>query len=83
MNRKIASHLGLESSEGVIILAVQPDGPAHRWGLEKGDVIRRIGRYNLRDLDEYLNLLKMMQPGHQISLLIDRHGRLFFMTVQI
>jgi serine protease Do len=83
MNRKIASHLGLESSEGVIILAVQPDSPAHHWGLEKGDVIRRIGRYSIKDLEEYQSLLKRIQPGSQISLLIDRRGRLFFMTVQI
>jgi serine protease Do len=83
IDREIAGHLGLESSEGVVILSIAANSPAERWGLEKGDVIQQIGRYRINAVDDYYQLLKKLRPGDKISLLIERQGRLFFMTVQI
>jgi serine protease Do len=83
IDRVIASHLGLESREGVVVLSVATDSPAERWGLEKGDVIQQIGRFRINAVDDYYQLLEKLRPGDKISLLIDRQGRLFFMTVQV
>jgi len=83
VDRVIAGHLGLESREGVVVLSVAANSPAEHWGLEKGDVIQQIGRYRINGINDYNRLLKKLRPGDKISLLIKRHGRLFFMTVQV
>jgi len=83
IDREIAGHLGLESREGVVVLSVAAGSSAESWGLEKGDVIRQIGRYRINNIDSYNHFLREIRAGDKISLLIERSGGLFFMTVQL
>ena len=50
---EIARSLGLEKAEGVVITAVDPEGPGGAAGLRRGDVILEIDRKPIRNVADY------------------------------
>ncbi len=68
--------LGLDNTKGLVITAVDPRGPGMRVGLKPGDVIVRLGRYGVGDLESLAALLAQVQGGEQADLLILRSGRI-------
>lgn len=53
---------------------VEPNSPAELRGLRPGDVIRRVGRRDVKDVFDFNKLMLRTSPGEEISLLIDRDG---------
>jgi len=43
LNRSIALALGYQGIDGVVVVSVQPGGPADEAGLKPGDIIKRMG----------------------------------------
>jgi serine protease Do len=54
---EIARNLGLKGSQGVIITAVDPGGPAAAAGFRRGDVILEIDRKPIRGLSDYVKAI--------------------------
>lgn len=52
LSKDKAQQLGLRSTEGVLIVAVEEDSPAGRAGLTTGMVIERIGQQAVRTVEE-------------------------------
>ena len=63
------------SGKGVKIGGVAPDSPAVKAGLQKGDVIIRLGGKNILDLRDYSNALKTYSPGDEAMLVYIRNGK--------
>ena len=55
--------LGYVPGKGVLVSAVDPDGPADRAGIERGLVIYRVGRYNVTSVKQVESLLARASPG--------------------
>jgi len=53
----------LNVSEGVIIVAVKPDSPAAKAGLEKGDVIVEANRQKIKNVGDFKKALKNIKKG--------------------
>ena len=53
LNAQLAQQLGIESDEGVVITSVDDNGPAAEKGLATGMVIRRVGRQDIKSLDDF------------------------------
>lgn len=51
------------SGEGVRIADFSSDSPAAKAGLQKGDIVTRIGQYKVANLRDYSDALKKFQPG--------------------
>jgi S1-C subfamily serine protease len=49
--------LGLESDSGLVILSVEPDGPAASAGLLVGDVIVKLGSQPIEDVEDLVDAL--------------------------
>jgi hypothetical protein len=62
------------SGQGVRIADLSPDSPAAKGGLQKGDIISRIGKYTVTTLREYSDALKNFQPGDVVELTYSRDG---------
>ena len=60
---EIARRLRLAVGRGLLVTAVQRNGPAHRLGLAAGDVIFQLGRWQVTDLDDVGAVLEDVEPG--------------------
>lgn len=68
-----------------IILASEYDSkyenfPANTYGLETGDIIKKIDGKNVSNFDEITNLISI-NPGKELTLEIDRNGQIEDLTI--
>ncbi|MCY0860154.1 MAG: trypsin-like peptidase domain-containing protein [Sulfolobaceae archaeon] len=58
LNKAIASYLGLKTDRGVIVVNVDPSGPAYNEGIRRGDVIVSV---NGDDVESPLDLIAKLE----------------------
>ncbi len=61
--------------EGVRAAEVTADSPAAKAGIQKGDVIIKLGDKPVANLKEYSNALKTYQPGDKTTVVFVRDGQ--------
>jgi serine protease DegQ len=71
---QVAEQLGLQRSEGVLVLDVVEGGPADNAGLQPGDVVTSVNGETVRSVEEFLGELRLLRPGQLVSLLRVRQG---------
>lgn len=72
---EIARSLGLEETKGIIIMGVLRDGPAHKAGLEPGDVIVALDDKVINDARQALMIISRHRPGDEVKMTIYRDGK--------
>ncbi len=73
--RRIVRHFGLPAASGLRVLAVEPDGPAARAGVESGDLIVALGAQPVSGFDDLHRLLSEERVGQALELAVLRRGR--------
>ncbi len=68
---ELASRLGLEEDEGVVITGVQPGSVASEAGLRREDVILEVDKQEIGDVDDLEEQLAEADDG---ALLLIRRG---------
>ena len=71
----MAETLKLDSVRGALVNGVQPDGPAAKAGIEKGDVITAVNGVAVSDSNAVRNHVAQLKPGSKAELTIIRDGR--------
>lgn len=69
-----------EGDEGVYISSVRPSSRAARSGLRRGDVIRRINRTDIGDLDEFEAFIEANEGPY--ALIVERNGQTTYIGVR-
>jgi S1-C subfamily serine protease len=64
--------LGILADGGVVIAAVNPNGPASRVNLEPRDVVTALGSFRVRNLDDLVTVLELVRPGDSVTLRVQR-----------
>jgi serine protease Do len=59
--------LGYAPGKGVLVSAVEPDGPADRAGIQRGLVIYRVGKYNVNSVKQLEGLLARVSSGTNVD----------------
>ncbi len=77
----IARRYGLPVEYGVYISGVAPGSPAEQAGLQKGDIITRIGEVNLNEEHPFINALYTFAPGERATLEVVRGQQTLEMEV--
>jgi S1-C subfamily serine protease len=77
---KLAESLQLDSHDGLIITAIVRNSPAHKAGLEPGDLITGIDGNKLKNGHDALAVITGKQPGEKVTLLVKRDGREYSVT---
>ncbi len=68
----LAESLELESNSGVIVASVDRGSPAEKAGIERGDVIRKIGDNTIADFDDAKRALYGMMVDDVVVFVIQR-----------
>ncbi|MBS7609364.1 trypsin-like peptidase domain-containing protein [Candidatus Bathyarchaeota archaeon] len=71
----LADQLGIPAMNGVLIVRVLPFGPAHKAGIEEGDIILRLGEDETKSIEDLRKYLETAEVGERISILLFRDGR--------
>jgi 2-alkenal reductase len=78
-----AQELGLRSERGALVRRVIEGSPAQAAGLRTGDIILRMGRFELNDDLPFLNALARFRPAESVALQFLRDGRVAEVTVEV
>lgn len=77
---EISKQLKLESTDGLVVTNVDPNGAAADKGIQRGDVILQINRQPVSSLDEVQTAIEK-GGDRPVLLLISRQGQTLFLTV--
>ena len=72
---EIAARYDLPAKWGAFITKVEPGSPASEAGIQKGDIITKVGEIAIDESHSYVNSLFSYQPGDQIPLTVVRDGK--------
>ena len=72
---QIARALDLNDTQGVVVVGVVRNGPAHRAGMQPGDVIVAIDGKKITEAREALLAISSRKPGSRVKLEVLRNGK--------
>jgi serine protease Do len=76
----LAQQLGLQDTKGVVVAAVDPQGPASEAGIRRGDVIIEVDR---QEVNDSAALQKLLEKTDDRALMLIRRGEnQLYMTVK-
>ena len=76
LRRELVRRHGLQHESGVLVLSVEPDGPALRAGMREGDVLVGLGESAIAGVDDLHRLLVADRIGQALALRFLRQGEL-------
>lgn len=71
-------YVGVQTQQteyGLMVVEVDPSGPAASSGLEAGDILVGIDDVQVDEDTSFLELLMEHRPGDQVSLVVERNGQ--------
>jgi serine protease Do len=80
---EIARQLGVEGDQGVVVVAVTPDGPADKAGLQRNDVILQVGQQPVTSVEQVVNIISKAKPNDVVVLRVRRGQQASFVPVRI
>jgi aminopeptidase YwaD len=60
--------------DGMALAGVREGGPAANAGMQKGDVIKRIGEREIHNIDDYMACFGALEPGVAVEIEWERDG---------
>ncbi|PVW17369.1 M20/M25/M40 family metallo-hydrolase [Marixanthomonas spongiae] len=66
----------LFDGEGMRIDGVSEDRPAQKAGLQKGDIVKRMGEHDISDMMSYMKSLSKFEKGETAIVTVERDGKL-------
>jgi S1-C subfamily serine protease len=66
----------LFSGKGMRIDGISEDRPAQKAGLQKGDIVVKMGDYEVTDMMSYMKSLSKFEKGQTAIVIVDRGGEL-------
>jgi len=83
IDENIARYYNLDRTRGVIITNVYPGTPADKAGLKVGDIILKIGKYQINNEDTVFGVFFEFRTGQEVNLEIVRDGKVLDKTMKL
>lgn len=78
----VAQQMGLNSTDGVVIMDVESGSKAEQAGLTEGDIILEIDRVGIVSVEEWDLVVYELDESNTVTLTITRNGKLHFIIVE-
>ncbi len=59
---------------GVLLAGTRPGGPADAAGIKRGDLLVELAGREVRDIYDFMYVLRQGKPGETVSVVVDRDG---------
>lgn len=83
VTRALAESFGLNSTDGALVGAVEPDGPAELAGVRVGDVVVRFGGKPVPGSTALPRIVAGHRPGSEVAMELVREGRSMELIVTV
>ncbi len=60
---------------GVLLSDVRPGGGAEKAGMKRGDVLVKLGKFDVRSVEDLMFVLMQAKPGETVTALVVRDGK--------
>ncbi|HEX9867973.1 MAG TPA: DegQ family serine endoprotease [Candidatus Tectomicrobia bacterium] len=75
VTQQLAHSFGLERARGALVADVQPNSPAERAALQRGDIIVEFGGERIEYMTELPRIVAMTPPGTEAEVKVMRQGQ--------
>jgi len=83
LNEEISRMYGLDAEKGVLLIEISDGGPAYEAGLNSGDIIVKIGSFNISSMTDLLTSLTELSIGDEVTIHLIRKGRKYETSLQL
>ncbi|MBV8351144.1 MAG: Do family serine endopeptidase [Verrucomicrobia bacterium] len=83
VTKDIAEQFKLDSAHGALVTDVTPGSPAEKAGIIRGDVIRKVNGYDIKDTISLVNRIAEADVGSNMMIDLVRDGTAKAVTAQI
>jgi S1-C subfamily serine protease len=83
LTREIAAQLRVPITEGIIVMRVEPGGPAANAGIRRGDIVTGIGDTTIRSGGDLRRRIRELRPGEAVAVTGIRGGQRFSAQVRL
>ncbi|MCW5518646.1 M20/M25/M40 family metallo-hydrolase [Aureitalea sp. L0-47] len=66
----------LYTGEGMRIDGLSEDRPAIKAGIEKGDIVKKMGEFEVKDMMSYMECLSKFEEGQTVKVVVERNGEM-------
>lgn len=73
---ELADAFASQDARGALVVDIIPNSPAHKAGIQKGDIITLINRKAIRNATEARNHIGLLRIGDRVRLSLLRQGRI-------
>ncbi len=70
-----------EGTTGVLLAGTRPGGPADKAGIRRGDVLVELAGTPVRDVNDFMYVLRRVKPGQTSTAIVLRDGQRVELTV--
>lgn len=64
-----------DDQPGVLLAGARANGPAERAGMQRGDRLVELDGHQVRDIYDFMYVLRRAQPGETVVAVVDREGQ--------
>jgi len=83
LNLQLAEAFGVDRTDGVVIVEVEPDSPASVAGLQPGDIITAVANREVNSITQFHGQTAVIFAGQAVDFEVVRNGRSRSVTLQI
>jgi serine protease Do len=80
---QLAQEMGIPADQGVVVVAVKPNGPAASAGIRRNDVIVEVNRQPVNKVEQVVGIVSKMKAGQVAVLRVMRGQQSAFIPVKI
>ena len=75
LNPALAQLLNLPNIEGLLVVGIAKNGPAHLAGIRPGDIITHMNGNMIEDPRNAMDMISNMQPGEKVTIRVNRQNQ--------
>jgi serine protease Do len=79
----VAQQLGVNASRGALVRRVFANSPASRAGIRAGDIILKMGNYDIDEEFMFLNALSRQGVNERVAVQVQRGGEMLEISLQL